>query len=179
MARSPAANRWIYGAAYVGAASVIILLRILPTDLGPNGYPGPDLLLCLTFAWVLRRPHFVPVFLIAPVFLMTDILYLRPPGLWTALVILAAEYLRSRESALRELPLAAELGLVSVVLILVHLANYLVLLIFAVPHGPLGLVVLQTIASLIAYPMIVILARLVFKVDKMSPADVEAARRVR
>ena len=177
MDRSPAANRWIYGSAYFGTAAVILLVQILPTDLGPNGYPGPDLMLCITFAWVLRRPHYVPTLLIASVFLLGDILFLRPPGLWTALVVLAVEYLRGREPTLRELPLAAELGTVSAVLILLLLTNYLVLLIFAVPQAQFGLVLLQIVASLIAYPMIVILARLVFKVDKMSPAEVAAARR--
>jgi len=164
---------------YFALCSVIILFYVLPINLGPGGYPGPDLLLCVTFAWVLRRPHFLPATLVAAVFLLTDILFMRPPGLWAALVILAVEYLRSRERSLRELPLAVELGTVSAVLILIHLANYLVLLIFAVPPGQFGLVILQIIASLIAYPMIVILSRVVLKIDKMSPADINAARRLR
>lgn len=179
MDRSPAANRWIFGAAYFGTASLIILFHILPTDVGPDGYPGPDLMLCLTFAWVLRRPHYVPTLLIAAIFLLSDILFMRPPGLWTALVVLAVEYLRSREPTLRELPLAAELGTVGAALILLHLANYLILMIVAVPQAQFGLVLLQAVATVFAYPMIVVLARLVFKVDKMSPAEVEAARRLR
>lgn len=179
MVRRPTAERWIWGSAYFGLAAVLILLHILPMDIGPKGYPGPDILLCITFVWVLRRPHYVPPLLIAAVFLLTDILYMRPPGLWTALVVIATEMLRNREAALREQQIPVEMGTVAVVLIALHLIYWLVLLIFAVPQAWFGMLLLQLIATLLAYPMIAAMARLVFKVQRLDPAEFEATRRAR
>ncbi|WP_172292316.1 rod shape-determining protein MreD [Pseudoruegeria sp. HB172150] len=171
------ANQWLYGIAYLSLSLAIILMHILPTDLGPRGYPGPDLLLCITCAWVLRRPHYVPTLLIAAVFLLTDILYMRPPGLWTGLVVLSVEYLRAREGALREQPLMVEIGVVAAVMAFINLSNFLVLLILGVPQAQFGLMLLQLIATVITYPIIVIVARVLFRVQKMSSAEFDAVRR--
>ncbi len=179
MDRSPAANRWIYGLSYFGLSMGLVLLHILPTDIGPDGYPGPDLLLCITFAWVLRRPQYLPVGLVAGVFLLTDILYMRPPGLWSALVVLAVEYLRGQEPRLRELPLPVELVTVSVALAVLHLADYLILLLLGVPQAHFGPVLLQMISTIFAYPMVVVLALLGLKVQKRDPATFDAVRRAR
>ena len=57
---SETARRWIFGVAYLATAALLVFLHILPVQVGPRGYPGPDLLLCITFLWVLRRPHYLP-----------------------------------------------------------------------------------------------------------------------
>ncbi|MDJ0629359.1 MAG: rod shape-determining protein MreD [Rhodobacter sp.] len=176
MDRSLAANRWIYGLAYFGITGVILLFRILPIDIGPNGYPGPDLILCITFVWVLRRPQFVPTPLIALVFLVADMLLLRPPGLWTALVVLGVEFLRAREAASREAPFSVEWGMVTGVLTAMTLAYALTLSLFAVPQA-LGLTVLQLIVTVLIYPVIALLARYVFGVHKLTPGELDAAGR--
>jgi hypothetical protein len=54
-------------------------------------------MLALTFAWVLRRPEFVPPLLIAAMILLGDLMFHRPPGLWAALVLVTAETLRVRD----------------------------------------------------------------------------------
>ncbi|WP_425049477.1 rod shape-determining protein MreD [Psychromarinibacter sp. S121] len=176
MDRNRATVRWLYGALYAGLALFLMLMHILPTDLGPDGYPGPDLLLCITLAWVLRRPQYVPTLLIAAVFLMTDFLYMRPPGLWTALIVVAVETLRSREATLREQPLMVEIVTVAVILAIIHIGYWLLLLLFAVPQARFGLLLLEMIATMVTYPMIVVLARVVFKVQKINPADFDATR---
>jgi rod shape-determining protein MreD len=177
--RDLTANRWVYGLAYFGVMSVIILFHILPIEIGPNGYPGPDLLLCITFAWVLRRPQYVPTPLIALVFLAADMLFLRPPGLWTALVVLGVEFLRAREATSRELPFLVEWGVVSVVLIAITVANRLVLSVFMVAQAGFGLTLLQLVATILAYPLIVLASRMVFNVRKMTPGEIDAAGRPR
>jgi rod shape-determining protein MreD len=174
-----AGNRWVYGLAYFGVTSVIILLQIMPVEIGPNGYPGPDLLLCVTFAWVLRRPQYVPTPLIALVFLVTDLLFLRPPGLWTALVVLGVEFLRAREATSRELPFLAEWVMVTAVMVAMTLANWLVLAVFMVAQAGFGLAVLQLAATILTYPLIVLLSVLVFGVNKMSPGETDATGRPR
>ncbi len=179
MADSPSANRWVYGTAYFGVCAVIMLAQLLPIDLVPGRFPGPDLLLCITFAWVLRRPHYVPTPLIALVFIIADMLFLRPPGLWTLMVVLGVEFLRSREFTLRERSLMAEILTVAAVYVAMTLGYRLVLAIFVVPQAGIGLTALQVLSTLIAYPVIVALSRLAFGVRPMSPVEADALRRRR
>ncbi len=179
MAESLTANRWIYATAYFGVCAVIILAHLLPIDLVPGRFPGPDLLICITFAWVLRRPHYVPTLLIALVFLLTDMLFLRPPGLWTALVVLGVEFLRSREFSLREQSLMAEMLTVAAVFVAMALCYRLVLAIFLVPQPGLWITALQVLATLLCYPVIVGLSRLIFGVGRLSPVEADAIRRRR
>lgn len=173
------ANRWMYGLAYFGVTSVITLFQIMPIKIGPNGYPGPDLLLCITLAWVLRRPQYVPTLLIALVFLVTDMLFIRPPGLWTAMAVLGVEFLRAREATSRELPFLAEWGVVTVVMVAMTLGNWLVLAVFMVGQAGFGLALLQLAATTLTYPLIVVLSLLVFGVHKMSPGEIDAMGRPR
>ncbi len=56
-------------------------LQMLPLAPGRVLWPGPDLSLCLAMVWVLRRPEQVPVLTIGLIFLIEDIMLLRPIGL--------------------------------------------------------------------------------------------------
>lgn len=179
MADRITANRWLFGAAYFGLMCVIILWHILPIELGPTGYPGPDIPICITMVWVLRRPQYLPAPLIALVFLITDLLFLRPPGLWTAIVVLGVEFLRARAATSRDLPFPVEWAMVSAVLVAMHVANRVVLSALLVPQTGFGLVVLQVLATILAYPLIVLLSRLVFGIEAMSPAEVDEMERRR
>ncbi len=179
MAESLTANRWVYGAAYFGIMSVLMLWHILPIQVGPRGYPGPDLLICITFAWVLRRPQYVPTLLIAGVFLIADMLFMRPPGLWTALVVLGVEFLRAREAASRELPFPVEWAMVAMVLVLMTMANRVALSAAMVDQAGFGLTVLQFIATALAYPLVVLLSRVLFDIRKMTPGKTDTMWRPR
>src|SRR6056297_633829 len=96
MADTLPTGRWRYWLLFLAIAAVLFFVQLLPLDLQPGRFPGPDVLLLLAIAWVLRRPDFVPVLLVAAVFLLADILFMRPLGLWTALVVLGMEFLRAR-----------------------------------------------------------------------------------
>jgi rod shape-determining protein MreD len=173
MAERLSSNRWVLGLAYFGVMSVIALWNILPIHLVPRGYPGPDLLICITFAWVLRRPQYVPTPLIALVFLVTDMLFMRPPGLWTALVVLGVEFLRAKESTSRELPFLVEWAMVSGVLLVMTLADRLVQSALLINQVGFGLVLLQFVTTILAYPLIVLLSYLLFGVKRMAPGEID------
>jgi rod shape-determining protein MreD len=49
--------------------------------------------------------------------LLADLLFLRPPGLWAAIVVLGHEFLRNREQGLRDMPFFVEWGLVASLLL--------------------------------------------------------------
>ncbi|MDJ0823985.1 MAG: rod shape-determining protein MreD [Rhodobacter sp.] len=177
MDRSLTVNRWIYGFAYFGVTASILLVHILPIEVGPDGYPGPDLILCITFAWVLRRPQFLPTPLVALVILAGDMLFLRPPGLWTALVVLGLEFLRGREAVSREAPFPVEWGLVAGVMTAMTAAYLLILAVFGVEQAGFGLTLLQLAATILIYPPIVLFSRYVLGVRKMTPGELDEAGR--
>lgn len=163
-----------YRTLYLGLAALVIFLRLLPVDRMTGGLPGPDLTLALTCAWVLRRPEYVPLLLIVSVFLFEDILFWRPIGLWTLIVLAGTEFLRAREEGSRDLPFALEWALVSGVLAAMLVAERLVLALFMVDQPSLGLELLQMLMTVAAYPAVVALSRLGFGLRRAAPGEVDA-----
>lgn len=171
------ARRWGYRALYLAICAGLIFLHLLPVDLQAGRYPGPDIMLCLTVAWVLRRPRFVPIWLIAFVFLVADMLFMRPPGLWTALVVIGVEFLRAREAQSRETSFSAEWAMVAAVLAVMTLANRAILGLTMVEQVSLGLTLLQLVFTVLAYPVVVLVSRVLFGVRKIAPGELEALGR--
>ena len=174
MAESPTTQVWIGRGVFGGLALMIIFLQLLPLNMTPGGWAGPDMLLLLIFAWVARRPDYAPFAIIAGVCLLADLLFQRPPGLWAALVLIASEALRARAPGLRSLPLAVEWGSVAMAVIGVTLANRMVLALSMTPQAPLGLTLIQMLATLACYPLVVIAAHVLFGVTRTAPGQVNA-----
>ena len=104
------ATRLAHRLLFVGIVAVLIFIRILPLSSMPSSIPGPDLALGLTLAWVLRHPDYVPAVTIAGVFLLEDLLFMRPPGLWALIVLAGTEFVRAREVVTRDLPFLFQVG---------------------------------------------------------------------
>ena len=81
---------WGYRATFVGLSALIFFFALLPFDAGDGNVPGPDLVIALVAAWVLRRPDYLPVWLLVIVLLLGDFVLMRPLGLWTLIVFCAA-----------------------------------------------------------------------------------------
>lgn len=172
-----AAHRLAYRMLFAGLAFLILFVRILPLDATPARVPGPDLILCGAIAWVMRRPDYAPAALIAAVFLAEDILAMRPPGLWPLVVLFGTEFLRSREATLRELPFVLEWLVAGALVIAMTVSFRLVLAAFLVPQVASGMVALQTVATILAYPAVVLLTRFVLGLRKAAPGEVDALGR--
>ena len=54
-------HRLLGQALYIALFLIILFWRLLPLAPGRVFWPGPDLGLCLTLIWVLRRPDQIPV----------------------------------------------------------------------------------------------------------------------
>ncbi|MTH77542.1 rod shape-determining protein MreD [Paracoccus aestuariivivens] len=137
----------------------ILFLRLMPLNPGRVVWPGPDLAMCLTLAWTLRRPEQAPVLVIALLFLLEDILLLRPLGLWAAVVVMGTEAARRREQHWRELPFMIEWLRVATLMAMMMLTYRFALALFFLPRPPLGQAILQFIATTAAYPLVVGLMR--------------------
>ena len=169
MAEPIAIRVWSGRSLYLAIAAAVIFWRLLPLDSSPGELPAPDLLLAVTAAWVLRRPVHVPVGLIALVFLLCDMLFLRPPGLWTLLVVLATEFLRAREGLARELTFPFEWLMVAAVLIGATLAESVILTLFLVPSVSIGVALMHMLVTLLAYPAVVAALRFGLGLRRAAP----------
>ena len=162
---------WTYRATFVFLVAVIAFVQLLPLSPGPGAIPGPDVILLIAFSWIVMRPDFVPVALLAFVFLLADLLLMRPPGLWTALVVLGGEFLRSRQAQLREASFIMEWALVSGLILSITIAYGVILTVFGVTQPSLGLTILRLLFTILCYPLVVILAGRAFGLRKIRAGD--------
>jgi rod shape-determining protein MreD len=164
---------WTYRAVFLALCMALITLRLLPLGLADTGLPGPDLLLALTFAWLLRQPAVVPLASIVAVFLLADFLFQRPPGLWTALAVLASESLRRRRLQMTEFPFLVEWGAIAGAVAGMILAERVLMWILFIDPPPLGLVLAHGIVTVAIYPLVVAVSKFVFRLRKLGPAELE------
>ena len=138
MAETPRSSPLAWWALFSMIVLALLVLRLLPLGSDPGRLPGPDIVMCLVCAWVLRRPAFVPVWLIAALVLLEDMLLMRPPGLWTAMMVLGSEILRTRAQFSRELSFAGEWIMVSLVMLAMILGQRLAIAIMFLPQPGFG-----------------------------------------
>jgi len=164
---------WVFRGLFLVIALALLFLRLLPLGSAPGAMPGPDLLICLIMAWIVRRPDFLPMPLILVVILAEDLILMRPPGLWTGIVILATEFLRSRVALTRELSFIVEWLLVAGLMLAMMLSYRLVLGLAFVPQAPFGFAIVQVLWSIAVYPLAVGLSRLALDLRKPAPGEVD------
>lgn len=157
----------------------ILFAQLLPLSVGEIDWPGPDLALCLTFIWLARRPDQIPALIIAAVFLLTDIMLSRPIGLWAALVLIASEYIRLRETRWREQPFVVEWLRVSVLMGAMVLGYRILQFVFLLEPPALGVVLLRYIATIAFYPVVVLATRWLIGLRRISPNEAEMLRHSR
>jgi rod shape-determining protein MreD len=160
-------------ALYLGLALLVVFLRLLPLSQGGSDWPGPDITLAVTLAWLLRRPEYVPALLIVVVVVLEDLMFQRPLGLWALIVLGATEFLRAREVGLRDLSFLLEWLTVGLLMLAMVLANRVVLGLLMVPQPTLGLALLHYLATLSAYPLVVIASHLTFGLRRAAPGEVD------
>lgn len=174
MASSASSHLWLMRAAFVGLALAILFCHLLPLGTMPRRWAPPDILMAFTFAWVLRRPDYVPMLSIAAVFFLADLLLQRPPGLMSALMVLGANYLVTRAGGLREASFAGEWLAVALTVIGVTVLNRVTLWVLAVDQAQLGLTLIQMILTVLFYPAAALITHSVLRVRKLAPGDADA-----
>ena len=168
---------WLHRGMFVLIALILLFLRLLPLNGGAEALPGPDILLCLIFSWTIRRPDFLPILMVALVVLAEDLIIMRPPGLWAALVVVATEFIRGRAALTRELNFSVEWLLVAATMLAMFLINRLVMAIAFVPQPGLGFAMVQVIWSIVCYPVVVGLSWLALDIRKPAMGEVDAKGR--
>lgn len=169
-----ASRLWFMRGLYLFLGLLVMFFHLLPLDTQPGHLPFPDVLIALTFAWVLRRPEYVPTISIAAVMLMADFLLQRPPGLLSALVVIGAGYLRSAAPGMRDIGFAKEWTTVAVAIGVIFAMNRLILFLLSVNQTSLGPVLIQVLMTIAAYPLVVVVSRGLLGVRRPSAADIAA-----
>lgn len=177
MAEPQRDDRWLRRGLFVLVAGAILFVRLVPVQAEPGRLPAPDLLFCLACAWVLRRPDYLPPLLIAAVFLLEDMLTLRPPGLWALAVLLGTEFLRGRAVLLREVTFPLEWAIVAGVMAAAFLFNRIVLAVAFVPQPALSDALLHLLTTVLAYPLAVLASHHLLGVRKPATGEVDALGR--
>lgn len=177
MAEGIGTNVWLYRGIFVVLAMFILFVRLLPLGTVPGQLPGPDLLLCVMLAWVMRRPEYLPVLLITGIVFLEDVMLMRPLGLWTALVVLATEFLRSRAALTRELSFAVEWMLIAGLMIGLLLAYRLFFSVSFLPQPGFGFALTQTLWSILCYPVVVMISRATLDLRKPAMGELDARGR--
>lgn len=164
---------------FIGLSGALLFFQVLPLHTAPRGITGPDFQLCLVFAWVQRRPEFLPPLLLAAVLFFSDLLLMRAPGLWTLLVLAGAEFLRSRHNPSTEMPFPAEWGLTSFVIVASIFLNATILNILGPSDHSVRLAFIQALMTVTAYPLVVVFCHYVLHLRRPAPGDFEARGPVR
>ncbi len=165
---------WLYRWIFLALALVIMFLRLLPLGTEAGRLPGPDILLSVMLAWVMRRPDYLPVVMITVIVLLEDVILMRPPGLWTALVVLATEFLRSRAALTRELSFAVEWMLIAGLMVGLLLGYRLFFAVAFLPQPAFGFAMTQTLWSILCYPLVVMASRLILDLRKPAMGELDA-----
>lgn len=173
MDRTIGTQRLLHWLLFILIASLVLFLRLLPINVTAGRWPGPDVILVLGFAWVLRRPSFIPVGLFAAIMFIFDMVLLRSPGLWAGLSVIGLEFLRSRSRFSRELPFLFEWAMVSAVLSAIATTNRLILGVFVIPQPAFTLDLIFLAGSIATYPLLVIFSANLLGIRKMAPGEVD------
>ena len=163
-------------AMFVGIAGLILFFQLLPLRTAPRALPGPDLLVCLSFAWIQRRPDFVPPLLLAGLLFLADILLMRPLGLWALLVLLGAEFLRSRQNPSVELPFLGEWAFVAVVTLSITALYALLLGMVGLENLQVAKLAVQAFMTVTFYPLVVGVTVGILNIRKPTQHEIESQR---
>lgn len=174
MDHNSASRIWMMRAGFALLAFVIVFFHLIPLDTVPRRWAPPDLIIAFAFAWVMRRPDYLPPLLLAAVMLMADLMFQRPPGLLAVLVVLGAEYLRTRTIGLSEASFVGEWLAVAFVLVGITVIYRVVLSVVAIQQASLGLSLIQMVLTIAIYPLVVLISQTLLKVRKIAPGDSDA-----
>lgn len=141
----------------VFACALLIFFHLIPTGDYDSSWPRPDVILCLCFLTIAKRPEYMPFWLVGFIMFFADILLGRPFGLWTAIILLASEVFRSRMHTATESSFLKEWLTFLVILFFIVLSYRLILMMSFVQTSELGYFLLNMLATFALYPILSVL----------------------
>lgn len=167
-------NTWMYRLGFLLIGIALIILRLLPLQTMPRTWAGPDVMMCLVFAWSVRRPDYVPTLFIAAMILLEDFMLQRPPGLHAALIVGACFWLKTKAYTSDERTMTGEILQITSAVLGVLLATRLILSIALLPLPSLSLHLAQSFSTIIFYPVMALISAYVLNVQPIKQSETKA-----
>ena len=147
-----------------------LLFIIMPTALTGSSMNStyslyPDLFLCFIFATTLNIPRITNLYSILLLLLFSDVLHMKPLGLFTMLVLTSFIVIQRYSKQIEKLSFFIHYFIFFIVISCVQLLNIFLHQLFFMPKLSLLTVLNQTIFTLICYPLFDIPYKLL-KADK-------------
>ena len=138
--------------------AVGLLFIIIPTALTGSNINSiyslyPDLFLCFIFATTLNIPRITNLYSILVLLLFSDILHMKPIGLFTMLVLTSFIVIQRYSKQIEKLSFFIHYFIFFIVISCVQLLNVFLHQLFFMPKLSLLTVLNQTIFTLICYPL--------------------------
>ena len=171
MSELPPSRLWTMRIAFTALVMVILFFHMLPLQTATGGWSWPDFILAFALAWSVRRPDYVPLALLAGLFLLADLLLQRPPGLWAALALVACAQMQQQARSLRDASLATEFMSAAAWIVGIGVGYRIVLAVLLVDMPSLAPALLQIVITVMAYPVVVGITHALMGVRKAAPHD--------
>ena len=135
-----------------------LLFIIFPTALTSTGLNNtnsfyPDLFLCLIFASALNRTKIINLYAILTLLLFSDVLHMKPIGLFTILMFTSVVLIRRYKLQIEQSPFYIHYLIFLILLFCVQTLNLFLHHLLFLPKLSLLTIVNQTIFTLICYPL--------------------------
>lgn len=146
---------WSSSIKYVLLSFIIILVQILPLPIIQQEIPWPDLIFLFTIGWLVRKPNQLPIIIIFMVHLISDILLLKPIGLWSGLCLIVFVFVKWRVDRTKTIfKFGQELVFVMTLLSLVLMTHLTLQYMFKILNPPFMMILLQMTFTLLIYPLV-------------------------
>ena len=135
-----------------------LLFIIFPTALTSTGLNNtnsfyPDLFLCLIFASALNRPKIINLYAILTLLLFSDVLHMKPIGLFTILMFASVIVIRRYKQQIEQSSFYIHYLIFLILLSCVQTLNLFLHHLLFLPKPGLLTIVNQTVFTLICYPL--------------------------
>lgn len=151
---------WLMRLLYCAICLGLLFCSLLPISTIPPIWAAPDIILVLTMAYALRCPHYVPFFIIGPLFLFLDLVLLRAPGLFALLTVTAVEILRHEAMRNTEPSFAQEWISAAIAILGVTFGYWAILALISDAAMQMSLIFSQVLFSTILYPFVILIMHL-------------------
>lgn len=153
---------------------MFVIGGLIPFDLTAGRVPGPNLLFCVTFVLVIRRPEVVPVWSIFAVYFLQELFSSSAFGLWTLLVVLATELVRTNLQAFREYNFMLQCLWFGSVLLGMLAVQKAVLTLSVVTGPTVNDQMIIFALTLLCYPVTALIMEFIFGIDTPAPGELDA-----
>ena len=148
-----------YPVLFVLIIFVLVFVKILPLNTVPKEWTVPDVILCVTLVWCLRRPLGAPILLIAALFLLQDIIFQRPIGLIAALATLMCEWAKRQALRTEEFPFIIEWITAAIAMIAIFILGQAITRMSLIETPSTWIFAKELVLTILAYPLITLLCR--------------------